>query len=74
MVDWYKGQLHSSKASIQLLGDCTDSSRSRSIMFMDLVDACGIKSRVVVGHPTDKKSLDSMWVVVLMNNECGDAC
>ena len=55
MVGWYKGQLHSSKTSIQLLGDCTNSSRSRSILFKDLADACGVKIRLVMGHPTDNK-------------------
>ncbi|KAH0882693.1 hypothetical protein HID58_058789 [Brassica napus] len=69
VVDWYKGRMQSSKASIQLLGDCSDSSRARSLLFKVLADACGVRSMIVLGHPTNKTSLeDSMWVAVLKNN------
>ncbi|KAG2289776.1 hypothetical protein Bca52824_049380 [Brassica carinata] len=42
---------------------------ARSLLFKVLADACGVRSMIVLGHPTNKTSLeDSMWVAVLKNN------
>ncbi|CDY22112.1 BnaA09g01410D [Brassica napus] len=35
----------------------------RDLMFKDLADACEIKINFVVGHPTDKKSFDSIAIL-----------